>query len=74
MIFFSSLLAFSGLSGAIMDMLQLARQGLDVVLISRSRDKLAKVAKEIGESFCGFYAPVTVAPCVYFKHQVKFTV
>jgi 17beta-estradiol 17-dehydrogenase / very-long-chain 3-oxoacyl-CoA reductase len=30
---------------------ELARQGLDVVLISRSRDKLAKVAKEIETEF-----------------------
>lgn len=29
---------------------QLARRGLDVVLISRSDDKLQTVAKEIGES------------------------
>ena len=39
--------------------MQLARKGLNVVLMSRSREKLDKVAKEIGkESESRVYVPI----------------
>ena len=41
--------AFSYLSSLMITSLQLARQGLDVVLMSRSEEKLQKVANEIKE-------------------------
>jgi 17beta-estradiol 17-dehydrogenase / very-long-chain 3-oxoacyl-CoA reductase len=53
---------------------ELAKQGLNIVLISRTESKLATVAKEIGEylltSSCALWPSLTLISC---KHSIEST-